>query len=81
MGSKNISLRAPVSERLEGYQRPDESFSDTVDRVLDDTRPDWHEFVGILSEEDATRAKAIVAERRERSIRESEAQYDELFGQ
>lgn len=81
MSSKNISLKGSVYERLMGYKRADESFSDAVDRMLDETRPDWREFVGTLNDEDAARAKELITERRERSIQEAEEEYRELFGQ
>lgn len=81
MSSKNISLKSSVYDRLQAYKRSDESFSDAIDRILDDTQPDWRSFVGTLSDEDAEQAYKLIEQRRERSIRESEEQYRELFGQ
>lgn len=81
MSSKNISLKGSVYERLLEYKRADESFSDAVDRMLDETRPDWREFVGTLNDESAAQVKELVEKRRERSIQETEEEYRELFGQ
>lgn len=63
MSHKTISVQSSVYNRLQAYKRSDESFSDAVDRTLDDTRPDWRTFVGRLSDEDAKRARALIAER------------------
>lgn len=81
MSSKNISLKSSVYDRLRTYKHSDESFSEAVDRMLDDTQPDWRSFVGTLSDDDAEQARELIDERRDRSIQESEEQYRELFGQ
>ncbi|UPM42669.1 hypothetical protein [Halocatena salina] len=49
MSSKNVSLKSYVCDRLRTYKRPDERFSDAIDRILDDTQPDWRSFVGTFT--------------------------------
>lgn len=64
MSSKNISLKSSVYDRLRTYKHSDESFSEAVDRMLDDTQPDWRSFVGTLSDDDAEQARELIDERR-----------------
>ena len=40
MSSKNIGIREEVYERLKAHKRGDESFSDTLDRLLHDVDAD-----------------------------------------
>jgi predicted CopG family antitoxin len=51
MGTKTIGLRDDVYERLKARKRKDESFTDLIDRLMDETKPDWREEFGTLPEE------------------------------
>lgn len=63
MGSKNISIPEEVYEKLREERQADESFGDTIDRLLDG-RP-LNEFWGVWSEETTTRANAAIKAGRE----------------
>jgi predicted CopG family antitoxin len=50
MGTKTIGLREDVYERLKARKREGESFTDLVDRLIDETTADWEETFGSLPE-------------------------------
>jgi len=62
MSSKNIGIREEVYERLKAHKRGDESFSDTLDRLLHDVDADWRTNVGFLTESEADAFEAEVEE-------------------
>jgi len=66
MGTKTIGLQERVYERLKARKREDESFTDLVDRLLDETTVDWREGFGTLSEGDADELEQIAADSRDR---------------
>jgi predicted CopG family antitoxin len=70
-----------VYEQLKAHKRPGESSSDTVERLLEGSEPNWRESVGILSDEEAEELREIVRVRREQHTRDHEERMDELFGQ
>lgn len=53
MSTKTIGIRDDVYERLKAHKRGDESFSETVDRILSDVDADWRTNVGFLTDEEA----------------------------
>lgn len=53
MGTKTIGIRDDVYERLKAQKRPDESFTDLMNRLLDESTDDWREGFGTLSTADA----------------------------
>ncbi len=55
MASKNISLRRDVYEKLRVEKRPDESFTDVIDRLLRWGKPPLTRFSGTISEATARR--------------------------
>ena len=59
MGTKTIGLRDDVYERLKARKREDESFTDLMNRLLDETPPSWREGFGTLSEQDADELEHI----------------------
>jgi predicted CopG family antitoxin len=67
MGTKTIGLREEVYERLKSHKREDESFTELVNRLLDETATDWREGFGTLPEQDARELEAIVADSRART--------------
>lgn len=62
MGTNTIGIRDDVYERLEVRKRENESFSDVVDRLLDETTVNWREGFGTLPGQDAGELEQIVSE-------------------
>ena len=60
MGTKTIGLRDDVYERLKARKRADESFTDLMDRLLDETTVDWREGFGTLPRREAAELERIV---------------------
>jgi predicted CopG family antitoxin len=82
MGTKTIGVRDDVYERLKARKREDESFTDLMNRLLDETTVEWREGFGTLSAQDAAELEQFVAESRDQtgkglSARQHEA-LDEL---
>ena len=67
MGSKTIGVRDDVYERLKARKREHESFTDLMDRLLDETTADWREGFGTLTEQDAHELRELVADSRDRT--------------
>lgn len=67
MGTKTIGIKDDVYERLKARKRDDESFTDLVDRLLDETTTDWREGFGTLDTEDAEELERIVRKSREQT--------------
>jgi predicted CopG family antitoxin len=61
MASKNIGIKEDVYERLKAHKRGDESFSETLDRILDELDSDWRTNAGFLTDEEAAALEAEVA--------------------
>lgn len=64
MGTKTIGLREDVYERLKARKREGESFTDLVDRLIDETAVDWRETFGSLPAEEAAELERIAARSR-----------------
>ena len=64
MGTKTIGLREDVYERLKARKREDESFTDLVDRLIDETTVDWRETFGTLPGEKATALEQVATRSR-----------------
>jgi len=62
MASKNIGIKKDVYERLRAHKRGDESFSETLDRLLDEFDSDWRTNVGFLTEDEAAELETAVAQ-------------------
>lgn len=69
MGKKTIRVREDVYERLKARKRPDESFSDLLDR-LTDRESDFEQGFGALADVDFEGAMAELDERFEEAFRE-----------
>ena len=67
MGTKTIGVREEVYERLKARKREDESFTDLVNRLLDETTTDWREGFGTLDEADADELEQLVTDSRNRA--------------
>ena len=51
MPTKTIGVREEVYERLSVEKHDDESFSDTIERLVDEARSDWRRSFGKLADE------------------------------
>ncbi|RJX48842.1 antitoxin VapB family protein [Halonotius pteroides] len=60
MGSKNIGIKKDVYERLKAHKRGDESFSETLDRLIHERESDWRTNAGFLSQHEADDLEAAV---------------------
>ena len=67
MGTKTIGVKEEVYERLQARKRDDESFTDLMDRLLDDTTADWRAGFGSLSADEAAELESFATESRERT--------------
>ncbi|WP_128476708.1 antitoxin VapB family protein [Halorussus pelagicus] len=64
MATKNIGIKEEVYEHLEAHKRGDESFSDTIERLLESSEGDWRTNFGFLDgEAGESLAEAVKAER------------------
>jgi predicted CopG family antitoxin len=73
MASKNIGIKEDVYERLKARKRGDESFSETLDRLLHELDSDWRTNAGFLTDEEAADVEAAV----ERGLTELDEALDE----
>jgi predicted CopG family antitoxin len=74
MASKNIGIREDVYERLKAHKRGNESFSETLDRILNELDSDWRTNAGFLTDEAAEDLEAEV----ERGLEDLDDAVDEL---
>lgn len=74
MASKNIGIKEDVYERLKAHKRGDESFSETLDRILHELEADWRANAGFLADEEAADLDAAVA----RGLADIDDSFDEL---
>lgn len=81
MGTKTIGLRDDVYERLKARKREDESFTELMDRLLDETTTDWREGFGTLSEGDADELEQIVEASRTQTGEGLSARQQEALGE
>ena len=73
MASKNIGIKEDVYERLKAHKRGDESFSETLDRLLEELDSDWRTNAGFLSQQGADDLEAAV----EQGFADLDAAFDE----
>ncbi|THE64912.1 hypothetical protein D8Y22_09845 [Salinadaptatus halalkaliphilus] len=64
MGTKTIGLREDVYDQLKGRKRDDESFTELVDRLLEESTPDWRDGFGTLSDTEADELESLSARSR-----------------
>ena len=77
MGTKTIGVKDAVYERLKARKRDDESFTDLVNRLLDETQSDWREGFGTLDTDEADEVEqAAKASRKQTSTGLTERQQE-----
>lgn len=74
MATKNIGIKEDVYERLKAHKRGDESFSETLDRVLGELDSDWRTNAGFLTDDEAAALEAEV----ENGLEDADGSLDEL---
>lgn len=62
MTMKTIRITEEVYDRLVDEKREDESFTDTVARLIDESTADWRHGFGRYSGEEAEKFERIVGE-------------------
>ncbi|QKY16808.1 antitoxin VapB family protein [Halorubrum sp. CBA1229] len=77
MATKNIGIKEDVYERLKAHKRGDESFSETLDRVLGELDSDWRTNAGFLTDDEAADLEAEV----ENGLEDADESLDELGGE
>jgi predicted CopG family antitoxin len=77
MATKNIGIKEDVYERLKAHKRGDESFSETLDRVLGELDSDWRTNAGFLTDDEAAALEAEV----ENGLEDADGSLDELGGE
>lgn len=65
-----ITVSESVYDRLEARKRPDERFTDVIDRLLDETTANWRATFGSMTPDDANELNEIVSQSRVRTSRE-----------
>jgi len=66
MGTKTIGVREEVYERLRARKRDDESFTDLLDRLIDESGGDWREGFGSVFPDEADALREATAASRTR---------------
>jgi len=66
MPTKTIGVREEVYERLRARKRGDESFTDVIDRLIDESEGDWRDGFGSLSAEEADSLREAATASRKR---------------
>ena len=67
MGTKTTGLREDVYKRSRPHKREGESFTDLVDRLLNEREADWREGFGTLSAEEASDLRSVTEAVRDRT--------------
>jgi len=83
MPTKTIGVREEVYDRLRARKRDDESFTDLIDRLIDEGEGEWREGFGSLSSADATALREAAETSREgfdESGAERQAEAIDRFG-
>lgn len=67
METKTIDVREDVYKRLKARKREDESFTDLMDRILNETQADWREGFGTLDATETEELERVVEMSRSRT--------------
>jgi predicted CopG family antitoxin len=66
MGTKTIGLREDAYERLKARKREGESFTELVERLLDEATADWRDGFGTLPADETDELEQLVRNSRNR---------------
>jgi predicted CopG family antitoxin len=78
MGAKNISISDEAYERLKAVKKPNESFTDVINRLTG--RKSIMELAGVLSKEEAREMRKMVKDIRKRSSKRIRALSHRMSG-
>ena len=78
MTTKTIGVKEEVYDRLAAEKREDESFSDTIDRLVETARSDWRVSFGKLEDEGDELREAVETQREELAASEDRRQEETL---
>jgi len=67
MGTKTIGVKDDIYERLKARKRDDESFTDLLNRLLEETTAEWQEGFGTLDADEAAALEEVVEQSREQT--------------
>lgn len=67
MGTKTIGITEEVYDKLRARKRDDESFTDVIDRLVDESTTEWRDGFGTLESDDADELRRFVSDSRERT--------------
>lgn len=62
MGSKTLTITEEAYNRLKAEKREDESFTDTITRILGETHSDWRHGFGRYSGPDGEELERVVSD-------------------
>jgi predicted CopG family antitoxin len=65
MGSRTVSLEVSAYDRLKAAKRPGESFSVTINRILEGSRPTYRSLAGFLSRAEAAQVREAIQRMRD----------------
>jgi predicted CopG family antitoxin len=80
MVSRTVSLELAAYERLRAAKRPGESFSQTVNRLLKDSRPSFRVLAGALDDIGASEVRRAVREMRASEAPSERARFSSISG-
>jgi predicted CopG family antitoxin len=80
MVSRTVSLEQGAYERLRAAKRPGESFSQTVNRLLKDSRPSFRVLAGVLNERESTQIRRAILDMRAREVPGEQDQFASITG-
>lgn len=79
MGTKTIGIREETYERLKARKWEGESYSDVINRLLDETTVDWREGFGTLDTEDAEQLERVIKTSRTQTSEGLETRQQEVL--
>jgi predicted CopG family antitoxin len=74
MPTKTIGVKKETYERLAAEKRDDESFSDTIDRLVENARSDWRSSFGKFEDESDELRRVVEEQRKDLALSEAERQ-------
>jgi predicted CopG family antitoxin len=80
MPSRTVSLETSAYERLRAAKRPGESFSDAINRILEDSGPSFRVLAGIFTVDDSRKIRRAIAAMRQREAPAERAWLEKLGG-
>ena len=80
VSSRTISLETSAYERLRAAKRPGESFTETVNRLLQDSRPSFRVLAGALTRVDGNEVRRAISAMRANEAVPEQSRLDAMTG-